>query len=262
MIDFVPWHVVFSAVLIAVTLALSLLQKLGLEGSVIWSCVRAAVQLVIVGYALLLIFDSDASLAWAWVWVAAMIVFASDTFRRRTPEVPAQLWLGIVAFGVASLAGLAIVFGLGIFDLTARTLVPVAGMLIGNSLSSTILAARRLVEDVRDKRDEVEARLALGQTPIAAVHPTLRSSLRTALIPQIERTKALGIVVLPGMMTGLILAGADPVDAVAAQLAIMYLILGAVAITTTIVCLGLRYRLFTGDARLVTISKPAAPDGS
>ena len=77
------------------------------------------------------------------------------------------------------------------------------------------------------------------------------------MIPQIERTKALGIVVLPGMMTGLILAGADPVEAVAAQLAIMYLILGAVAITTTVVCLGLRYQLFTKDSRLVSIAKPA-----
>lgn len=257
---FVPWHIVASTLLIAVLLALSLIQRLGLEGSVLWACARAAVQLVLVGYALLLVFDADASLAWAWLWVAAMVVFASDTFRRRTPEVPAPLWLGIVAFGAAGLAGLAVVFGLGIFDLTARNLVPVAGMLIGNSLGATVLVARRLVEDVRDKRDEVEARLALGLSAMAAIHPTARSSIRTALIPQIERTKALGIVVLPGMMTGLILAGADPVDAVAAQLAIMYLILGAVAITTTVVCLGLRYQLFTKDSRLVSIAKPANSD--
>ena len=260
--DFVPWHVVASTLLIVVTLALSLGQRLGLVGTVVWSCTRAAAQLVLVGYALLLIFDSEASLVWAWIWVAAMIVFASETFRRRTPEVPTQIWLGVVAFGSASLVGLAVVFGLGIFELTARTLVPVAGMLIGNSLGATVLAARRLVEDVRDKRDEVEARLALGLAPLAAVHPTVRSSIRTALIPQIERTKALGIVVLPGMMTGLILAGADPVDTVAAQLAIMYLILGAVAITTTVVALGLRYQLFTKDSRLVTLSKPASADGA
>lgn len=256
MSDFEPWHVVGSAVLVVATLALSLVQRLRLEKAVIEATIRAAVQMVLVGYALILVFQADAPMLWAWLWVSVMLVFAGATFRRRTPEVPSQWWLGIAAFGASCLSGLVVVFALDVFPLTARTLVPIAGILVGNSLGATVLSARRLIEGVRDKRSEVEARLALGLSPMAAVHPTVRAAIRTALIPQIETTKALGVVVLPGMMTGLILAGADPVDAIAAQLAIMYAVLGAVAVTTAVVCLGLRYRLFTKDARLVPIAVP------
>ncbi|MCP4380377.1 MAG: ABC transporter permease, partial [Hyphomicrobiales bacterium] len=83
-----------------------------------------------------------------------------------------------------------------------------------------------------------------------AARPYLREAVRTSIIPQIERTKAVGIVVLPGAMTGLVLAGVDPVDAVQVQLAIMYLILGGVVTSVTIVGLGLSRRLFTPDHRL------------
>lgn len=83
----------------------------------------------------------------------------------------------------------------------------------------------------------------------------MAQALRTALIPQIERTKAVGIVILPGAMTGLILAGVDPTDAVLIQLAVMYLILGSVATSVTIVGLGVRRRLFTDDHRLVPLAE-------
>jgi putative ABC transport system permease protein len=80
--------------------------------------------------------------------------------------------------------------------------------------------------------------------------------MRTAMIPQIESTKAVGLVFLPGAMTGLILAGVSPVDAVQVQLAIMYLILGSVATSVTVVALGLARRLFTEDSRLVPLPRP------
>jgi putative ABC transport system permease protein len=92
---------------------------------------------------------------------------------------------------------------------------------------------------------EIEARLALGQPSSEAAKPYLRDALRTALIPQIETTKAVGIVFLPGMMVGLLLAGVAPMDAVQAQLVVMYLVLGSVAVTTSVIALGLRRILFT-----------------
>ncbi len=98
-------------------------------------------------------------------------------------------------------------------------------------------------------------RLALGQPWTAASRPIVRSALRVALSPQIENTKALGIVFLPGAMTGLILAGVDPLDAVLVQLALMYLILGGVATTTAVTALGSVRRLFTDDHRLVALPR-------
>jgi putative ABC transport system permease protein len=129
--------------------------------------------------------------------------------------------------------------------------------MLGNSMAATVLVARRVFEELRDKRDEVEARLALGQPSAEAARPYLRAALRTALVPQIETTKAVGLVVLPGAMTGLILAGAEPLDAVRVQAAVMYLVLGAVATTTAVVGIGVSRRLFTPDHRLVRMERPA-----
>ena len=149
---------------------------------------------------------------------------------------------------------LGVLFGLGVFQLSVRTLVPLAGLMVGNSLAATVLVGRRLIEELRDKRDEVEARLALGQPAHVAAKPYIPSALRTALIPQIETTKAVGLVVLPGAMTGLILAGASPLNAVLVQAAVMYLVLGSVATTTTVIALGVQRRLFTQGHRLLQVT--------
>jgi putative ABC transport system permease protein len=162
-----------------------------------------------------------------------------------------------MAFGAAAAVILGVLFGLQIFDLNARTLIPLAGLMVGNSMTATVLVTRRLYDELRDKRAEVEARLALGLTSSDAVRPYIRSALRTALIPQIETTKAVGLVFLPGAMTGLILAGVPPLDAVRVQTAVMYLVLGSAATTTAVIALGVQRRLFTADHRLVRMVRPA-----
>jgi putative ABC transport system permease protein len=150
---------------------------------------------------------------------------------------------------------LSVIFGFRVFPVEGRTIVPLAGMMIGNSMTASVLVGRRIVGELSEKRDEVEARLALGQSWQDASRPYVRSALRTALVPQIESTKAVGLVFLPGAMTGLVLAGVDAVDAVTVQLAIMYLILGSVATSVTVIGLGLTRRLFTSDHRLRSIER-------
>jgi len=252
---------VASLVLVAASLAISLRLKLRLEREVVVSVVRGLVQLLIVGAALKVIIDPDTPLVWSWLWVVGIVVFAAATIRRRAPAVPGLFWIGLVATAATAVVGFGVTFGLSIFPVEGRTLVPIAGMLIGNSMKSGIVAAARLVEALAEQRPEVEARLALGQPWNAASRPIVRSVLRTALSPQIENTKALGIVFLPGAMTGLILAGVDPVDAVLVQLALMYLILGAVVVTTVITALGAVRRLFTDDHRLVALPRSTRDTG-
>lgn len=189
--------------------------------------------------------DPSRPVAWAFAWVAAMIVFAAFTVHQRASEVPAVFPIALAATAAVAVVSLAVIFGLGIFPIEGRTVVPLAGMMIGNSMSSTVLAARRVVAELRDNRPEVEARLALGYSSRRAARPYVREALRTALVPQVESTKAVGLVILPGAMTGLILAGVDAFDAVLVQLAIMYLILGSVATSVTVTGVGLTRRLFT-----------------
>lgn len=247
-----------SVVLVAVAVALSIARRLGLEGSMLWASARALAQLLVVGAALDFVLDVDRSIVWSWAWVVVMIFLAADTVRRRASEVPGIYLLALAAFGAAAAVTMSVLFGLSVFPLEARTLIPMAGMMVGNSMTSTVLVARRVLEELRDKRDEVEARLALGLSSSEAARPYLRESLRTALIPRIEATKAVGLVFLPGAMTGLILAGVTPIDAVRVQVAVMYLVLGSVATTVTVVALGVQRRLFTRDHRLVVPQRPAS----
>ncbi len=246
---------VASLVLVAVALGISLWQRLRLDDDIVVSAARALVQLVAVGAALALIIDPDAPLVWSWVWVVFMVVFAAFTVQRRAREVPGVGGLALLATTVAVVVSLAVVFGFGVFPLEPRTLVPLAGMMIGNSMKDTVVVARRIVAELSDKRAEVEARLALGEPWTDAARPYVRSALRTGLTSQVETTKAVGLVFLPGTMTGLILAGVDPVDAVLVQAAIMYLILGSVATTVTVIGLGLTRRLFTADHRLLPLEQ-------
>jgi putative ABC transport system permease protein len=246
-----------SLTLVAVAAALVRWQRLGLERSILSAAGRALVQLLLVGYVLTLILSPGRSIWWSWAWLVLMVVYAADVARRRAPEVPGLMLLALPAFGAAAAVTFSVLFGLGVFPLQPRTLVPVGGLMVGNSMTATVLAARRLVEELRDRRPEVEARLALGQPSQVAARPYLRAALRTALTPQIETTKATGLVFLPGAMTGLILAGVDPAKAVLVQAVVMFLVLAAATTTTTVVTLGLVRRTFTTDHRLTPLPRPA-----
>jgi len=237
--------------LVVVAIALSMWQRLGLERQILWASIRSLVQLLAVGLVLTVLLRPGQSLWWSVVWVIAMLPFAANVVARRAPEVPRVRWLALAAFSITSLVILGLLFGLGVFPLEPRTLVPLAGMMIGNSMTATVLVATRIVAEFREKRPLVEVRLALGFRSHEAFRPYLRSALKTALVPQIETTKAVGIVFLPGAMTGLILAGVDPMEAVRVQVVVMYLVLGSVAVSTSTVALGLSRLLFTSDQRAV-----------
>ena len=246
-----------SLLLVAVAVGLSWWRGYGLERPILWASLRAIVQLLLVGLALTVIIDPDAPLWLSWAWVVFMVGFASVVVTRRAPEVPGLLPIALAATGAAAAVSLGVIFGFGIFPVEGRAIVPLAGMMIGNSMTATVVASRRVVGELTDKRAEVEARLALGQPWTVASRPYTRSAVRTALISQVETTKAVGLVFLPGAMTGLILAGVDPVDAVLVQAAVMYLILGAAATTVTVVSIGLTRKLFTPDHRLVRLTREA-----
>jgi putative ABC transport system permease protein len=246
-----------SALLVVVAAAISRWRGLGLERDMAVATVRAGAQLLTVGAALALVLSPGAPLWWSWLWVVGIVVFAALTVRSRAPAMPAVLPIAFAANAVTGVVALGLVFGLGVFPLEPRTLVPVAGMVIGNAMKAQVVSAQRTVDAVAQRRLELEARLALGQGSEQAARPITRSVLRTALTPQIETTKAVGLVFLPGAMTGLILAGVDPIDAVLVQAALMYIILGATATSTAVTTLlGVR-QLFTRDHRLVPLRRTA-----
>lgn len=248
-----PEGVAISLLLVLAAVVVSWRRQLRLERPLVEASLRALLQLVAVGYTLRLLFAEGTSIWWSVGWVVFMALFAGWTIDRRVERVDGLLWLAASALGLSALATLGAVFGLGIFPLEPRYLVPIAGMMIGNPLQSGVLAVRRTVDEFAEQRAGIEARVALGQPWRQAVRPYVRRSLRDALTPQVETTRAVGLIFLPGAMTGLILGGVDPLDAVLVQAAIMFLILGGVAITTLVMVMGTAGRLFTDDDRLVPL---------
>lgn len=242
--------VIASGLLVLVAVVISAWAGLRVERDLITAALRALLQLALLGLVLVAIIAPGQPLALSWLWVVVMILFAGWTVHRRVPNVPGLWLLSIAAFTAAAVVTLGILFGAGVFPVNSTTLVPLAGLMIGNSMTATVLVARRVTAEFRDKRLEIEARLALAQPASQAAAPYLRESLRTALIPQIETTKAVGIVFLPGTMVGLLLAGVSPMAAVQAQVVIMYLVLGSVAVTTSVIALGMRRILFTAAHQL------------
>ena len=145
---------------------------------------------------------------------------------------------------------------LGIFPATPRYLVPVGGMVIGNSMTSAAVALNRLGEDVHEQARKIEATLALGATSSQAVTPLVRRSLRSGMITLIDSTKTTGLIFFPGTMVGMLLAGAQPTDAVRLQSILLYVLLGAVSIAALISITLARRNFFTPAHQL---REPPAP---
>lgn len=246
-----PLGVAASLLLVAVAAALSLHERLGIERSIIWASARALGQMLIIGGALGLVLAEDAPLALSWLWVVAMVGVGAATVASRARHVPGLLVLAALSLAAAQAVSLAVVFPLGVFPLEPRAVVPAAGMLMGNAIAATVIAAKRTYTEISEHRDVIEVRLAFGQPADVAVRPQVAEALRTALTPQVEQTKIVGLVALPGTMTGLLLAGVEPLDAVLTQTVVMFLILGSVAMTSVVVGRGVARRLVTSDHRLV-----------
>jgi putative ABC transport system permease protein len=124
-------------------------------------------------------------------------------------------------------------------------------------MTAAAVALNRLGDDVRSQSDRIEATLALGATSTQAVLPVLRRSLRSAMIPLIDSTKTTGVIFFPGTMVGMLLAGADPIDAVRLQLILLWTLLGSVAISS-LTAMALAYRNFFTPAHQLRDLPPLA----
>lgn len=222
-------------VLVLLVLLLMVLTRVGRKGELLWACARMTVQLALVGLVLGWVFAHP---AW-WITVgvlALMQVFAVATilgkFRGRLSSAMRRVVVvSSVAGTTAALAWfLLVVVGLSPWY-DPRYVIPIAGMLIGNSMTGITLGLATLVDGMRDRRAEIEDALGLGATPQRAVDPLVRAAFESALMPTINSMLGTGIVFLPGMMTGQILAGVDPGTAIGYQIAILLGIVGAVGTT-------------------------------
>ncbi|HLM31602.1 MAG TPA: iron export ABC transporter permease subunit FetB [Solirubrobacterales bacterium] len=248
-------EVAASLALVAVAIAVSLWRRTDLEEDIGIAVIRSAIQLTAIGYVIQAIFDED-SLVLVLALIAVMVVFGAFTARRRAKRVPDALGPLIIALTVAAVGTLGLVVALGVFDPTPRYLVPVGGMVVGNSMTAAAVALNRLGDEMTDRAREIEATLALGATATVAAAPGVRRSLRSGTIALIDSTKTTGLIFFPGTMVGMLLAGADPTDAVRLQLILLWVLLGSVALSA-LTATTLAYRNFFTSAH--QLRDPPAP---
>lgn len=235
-------NVAATLALVGVAVAVSIWQRAALEADIGIAVFRSFIQLTAIGYVIKLIFEQD-NLVFVFALIAVMVFFGALTARQRARHVPNAFLPLLIALAFAGAATLALVVALGVFKAQARYLVPVGGMVVGNSMTAAAVALNRLGDEVKSSRGQIEATLALGATSSQAMLPIIRRSLRSAMIPLIDSTKTTGLIFFPGTMVGMLLAGAQPIDAVRLQLILLYTLLGSVALAA-LLATTLAYRNF------------------
>lgn len=242
-----------AGVLLVVNLVLDMVLRLGMSRDLGVGAIRMTVQLLLVGLVLDWVFTAGDP----WVILAMAVVMAGlagvAAVNRTTRRFPGVYWNALVTIMGASflVTSFALVGVLRVdpwYD--PQYLIPLLGMLLGNALNGISLGLDRFVEGCVQERQRIETRLALGADRWEAARPDVREAMRVGLIPVVNSMMIMGVVSLPGMMTGQILAGADPGDAVRYQILIMFMIASCVALATLGVVL-LAYRtIFDSRHRL------------
>ncbi len=247
-----------SLALVALAVVIAVRQRLHLAREIAIAAARAGIQLAAVGAILLLVFR-HAGLAGAAGWLAIMVLIAGQVAARRARGLPAALPVATAAVAAATAATMGTLLALGVISTQARVVIPVGGMIISGAMAATAVTLTRLREEAA-ARPAIEARLCLGQPASQAFAPHLHAALRTALIPAIDATKTVGLISLPGAMTGLILAGVSPLTAIRYQIVVMYMLLAAAALAA-LTAARLAGRVLFDDAhRLCPLPAPAGKD--
>jgi putative ABC transport system permease protein len=262
-----PFDVAIAAVLIVLDGVLSLLLRLDLHTQLAWAAVRLVVQLVLIGFVLRLVF----AIASPLVTLAVILVMVAIAGREVAGRPEQRLGrFGNYAVGASAVA--IATFLTAILALTtairpqpwydARYAIPLAGIILGSVLNGGSLALDSLLGGVVRERAAIEAQLALGVRFSHAMRGLIRASVRRALLPIINQMSAAGVVTLPGIMTGQILAGMDPMEAAKYQILLIFLLSGGSGLAAVAVVYLAAMRLTDDRQRLRIDRLTARPRGS
>jgi putative ABC transport system permease protein len=238
-----PIDLALGSLLVLANAALSLTLHLGVHRRLLIAAVRMVVQLSLMGLVLSALF-SHVSPWLTGLAATSMILFAGREATARQDRPLAGWW----SFGLGTASMTVAACLVTIFALTTalgtdpwydpRYAIPLLGMILGNTMTGVALGLNSLTNGVFQRRAAVEARLMLGATRLEALGPVIRDSLRSALMPVINSMAATGVVSLPGMMTGQILGGVAPIEAVKYQILVMFLISGSTGLGAVAAVMG------------------------
>jgi len=224
-------NVLISLVLAAIALAIGHFWKIPVQRNMSVGIVRSFIQLIAVGYALKYVFDLES------VWlisavILVMIIVGSHASYSMSKKVRGAFLISFTAIAAGSLVTLGLMLLLKIITYEARFIIPLSGMIISNAMNAAALAINRLSSDIKSNRLAIETALSLGKGKRESSRPYQKQAVVAGMTSILNFMKTVGIVALPGAMTGMILAGAEPIEAVFWQLIVAYMLLSSFTISS------------------------------
>jgi putative ABC transport system permease protein len=249
-----PFQLIWALGMMAIAIALSAWQRLGLEWNLAVATGRTVIQLLVVGYALAAVF------ALRNPWLVLLVVgvmgtiatiVARNRISQKVPQILPIVGSSILVGTVLTLlyTNLLVIRPQDWYE--PQFLIPLAGIVLGNSMNAAALAGERLVNTLSNSQLEIETHLSLGATPQQAIAQYRRDAIRAGLIPTLNTMLVIGIVTLPGIMTGQMLSGINPLQAAAYQMVIMFMLALATLLTTSLSTWGICRQFFNQAEQLV-----------
>ncbi len=249
------WDLLLAAGLVVLLALLTIRMRLGIARQLFIAALRCAAQLALIGLVLKALFAED-NLLWVSLLSFTMLALAAREIHARQSTRLAGWW----SLGVGTLSMFISSFALAVLALAVivnahpwyhpQYAIPLLGMLLGNTMNGVSIGLDRLTSGARERRRVIEARLSLGHTWREAISDVLRDAIRSGTIPIVNAMAAAGVVSLPGMMTGQILAGSPPIEAVKYQILILFLISAGTGFGTVAAVWLAARRLFDERQRL------------
>jgi putative ABC transport system permease protein len=256
MIELGIWQIVIALGLMLVAIALAYQQRLELVWSLLVATVRTVFQLFAVGYILAIVF------AWRnpWSVLAVLMVMAAIAIVVARNRIGKNLrgLLPIIAGSLLTSTAVTMLYTTGLvlrpdvwYD--PRYLIPLTGIVLGNAMNAAAITGDRLVTNLKRHAIEIETHLSLGATPAQAIATYRKEAIQAGLIPTLNAMMVVGIVTLPGIITGQLLSGADPLNAAYYQMLIMFMLAFSNLLTSVLISIGLRRRCFNAADQLVPL---------
>ena len=250
----ISWINVSIATLFIVAAGLcSIYLKLGLERDLLIGTLRTFLQLALLGYVLKAVFSINEPIVVILIF-SFMIFFAAKIISNRVKEKRVSYFLPVFASMFLSY----MIINIFVMSIIVQVkpwyypvyFIPIGGMIIGNSMNSISLSTNTWFEGLKKERDRVEMFLSLGASPQESTDPNFTESVKSGMIPSINALMSVGVVSIPGMMTGQILAGTDPMIAIKYQVIIMLILVGSTALSTVLALIIVRRLTFTKNHQL------------
>ncbi|WP_448561410.1 ABC transporter permease [Trichothermofontia sp.] len=256
MIELSLGDLLWAAGLMAIAIGLSAWQQLEITSSLAMATARTTIQLLAVGYVLAIVFSLDSP--WAVVGVTLVMltisaIVARNRISKRFPRLLPLVWGSILISTVLTLGYVTLLVIRPPVWYEPQYLVPLAGMVLGNAMNSSAIAGERLLSTVKNSRVEIETHLSLGATPQQAIATYRRDAIKAGLIPITNAMMVVGMVTLPGIITGQLLSGINPFLASLYQMLIMFMLAFANLLAALLVTWGIYRQCFNRAAQLIVV---------